>query len=281
MKTILIIVAGMADLPDPRSLKDTPLLSGHIPSLDLLAQRGLLTAFSPVENGTPLDHKNALLSIIGFDLKRSNPDIKELMSFGLDNNASISDYSTLQPYVLPVFSGHGVCVTPSAWVRGAAKCGFIRPLDIYSPGSSEIDILDVMSSLVTREIEKEEFVLVYIDTPLKASLRGDYDEKVRAIELIDRHLIAPIADYVWKSELLIQMAVTTDVVTPWHRQRPSDVSVPAVIYFNNQDWEGDPNQGFNEVQAMLMHRTFHHPSDLILYLSNFYAPQDSENNNPF
>ena len=277
MKTILIVIAGMGDLPDPVTLKDTPLSVGNIPSLDMLAQRGDLISFPSLTGGYEYSHKNALFSVLGYDLERGIPSIEELMEFGLDSSAKLTDFPSLRPFVIPGFSGHGVCVTVSAWVRGVAKCALLKPLDIYSPGSSDSEILETISKITCREILSKEFVFIYVDSPLKASLKGDYDAKVRSIEMIDRHLITPIADFVWKSYLMIQMSVTSDLVTPWHRRRPSKVSVPGVIYFNQHDWDGDPEQRFTEVEAMLMDRNLNSSSDLIRYLSNFSVSEEEKN----
>ena len=276
MKTILIIIAGMADLPDPLTLKETPLVMGHIPSLDILARRGEMTSFPTIAERHEISHKNALLSVLGYDLERGEPSVEELMEFGLDNSLPLTQYSSLRPFVLPGFSGHGVCVTTSAWVRGVAKCAFLKPIDIYSPGSSDAEILEAVAKLACDALPKNEFVLVYVDTTLKVSLRGDYEGKIKALEQIDRHLITPIADYVWKSDLMINMAVTTDLVTPWHRRRPTKMSVPLILYFNNHDWDGDPEQSFTEVQAMLNERNLNSPSDLMRYLCNFNVSEEEE-----
>lgn len=276
MKTILIIIAGMADLPDPLTLKETPLVTGHMPSLDLLARRGEMTSFTTVAERHEISHKNALLSVLGYDLDRGEPSVEELMEFGLDNSIPLTQYPSLRPFILPGFSGHGVCVTTSAWIRGVAKCALLKPLDIYSPGSSDAEIFEAMSKLVVEAVPNKEFVLVYVDTPLKASFRGDYEGKIKSLELIDRHLVTPIADYVWKSDLLINLAITTDLVTPWHRRRPAKMGVPVILYFNNHDWDGDPEKSFTEVESMLTERTLHSPSDLMRYLCNFSVSEEEE-----
>lgn len=274
MKTIMIVIAGMADLPDPLTLKDTPLVVAEIPALDTLARRGEITAFPSFTPSHEISHKNALLSILGYDLDRGEPQLEELMEFGLDNSIPMTQYESLRPFIIPGFSGHGVCVTTSAWVRGVAKCAFLRPLDIYSPGSSDSEILDAMAAVATSALIDNEFVLVYVDSPLRASLKGNYDSKVEALETIDRHLITPLADFVWKSDLFINLAVTTDLVTPWHRRRPTQISIPVILYFNNHDWDGDPEQNFTEVEAMLMERNLTAPSDLIRYLYNFSIDEE-------
>ena len=274
MKTILIVVAGMADLPEPLTRRDTPLTAAHLPSLQILAQSGALTTMPTLLPNDEVSHSNALLSLLGYDLARGVPSVKELMHFGLDATDSLENYPTLRHFVIPGFSSHGVCITPSAWVRGAGKCALLRPLDIYTPGSSDIEILDSIATMATKAIEKEEFVFIYVDTPLRSSLRGDYEGKVRALELIDRHLINPIADYVWKSEMLLQLAVTTDLVTPWHRHAPALLPVPVLIYFNNRDLGEEGTFSFTEVEAMLQEKFLLEPSDLMRYLCNFNVTEE-------
>ena len=274
MKTILIVIAGMADLPDPVTLKETPLSVAHTPSLDMLARRGDMTSFPSISDRHEVSYKNSLLSILGYDLDRGSVSLEEWMEFGLDNSSSITQFPGMQPFIIPGFSGHGVCITTSAWVRGVAKAALLQPLDIYSPGSSDTEILETMSQLAIEAVTRNEFVLIYVDSPLKASLRGDYEEKVKTLEIIDRHIINPIADYVWKSDLFINLAITTDLVTPWHRRRPAEISIPLILYFNNHDQEGDPNQSFTEVQAMLTERNFKVPSDVIRYLTNFSISEE-------
>ena len=278
MKTILIVIAGMADLPDPLSLKDTPMVTAHIPALDMLARRGEMTAFPTISENHEISYKNALLSILGYDLDRGTPRLEDLMEFGLDNSIPMTRFQDMHPFVIPGFSGHGACITTSAWVRGVAKAALLKPVDIYSPGSSDAEILETMAKLANESLIGNEFVLVYVDSPLRASLKGDYDAKVKALETIDRHLITPIADFVWKSDLFINLAVTTDLVTPWHRKRPAKMGVPLILYFNNYDWEGDPEQSFTEVQAMLTERNLHSPSDLIRYLIHFSSSEEEHEN---
>lgn len=275
MKTILIIIAGMADLPDPGTLKDTPLTVAKIPALDMLARRGELMAVPCDLHRSFISHKNALLSVLGYDLERSEPSTEELMEFGLDNSSSLSSYPSLRPFVIPGFSGHGVCVTSSAWVRGVAKCALLDPTDIYSPGSSDAEILDTIAQLTNAAIVDNEFVLVYVDSPLKASLKGDFSEKVKALEIIDRHLISPVADFVWKSELLLQLAITSDLATPWHRRKPSIMRVPTIFYFNNEDTEGAPEIKFTEVGAMLTPVQIDSQSAIMRHLINFTPPADN------
>lgn len=276
MKTILLVIAGISDTPEPLTNKPTPLYVASKPSLDILARRGELICFNVLPDPKYISNVNSLLALMGYDLQHGEPSVREMMEYGLDHSATINLFPTLRPYVIPGFSGHGVCITTSAWVRGLAKCALLRPLDLYSPGSSDSEILSTMAQCVTDAVEKEEFVFVYVDSPLKASLRGNYEEKVKAIEIIDRHLVTPIADYVWKSELLINFAVASDIVTPWHTAAPGLEFPPAVIYYNNEEKVDDGYKDFYEIDDIVADQIWHHPSDLIKYLCNFNGRNEEE-----
>lgn len=279
MKTILIVISGMADLPDPVSLRDTPLSVANIPSLKTLANRGDFSAVNTRDLHQEISYSNSLLAILGYDLQKGSLSIEELREFGLDNISPINHFSTLQPFIIPGFSGHGVCITTAAWVRGIAKCALLTPLDIYSPGASDIEILEAMAELANEAIIDNEFVFIYIDSPLRHSLKGNYDLKVDSLEKIDRYLITPVADFVWKSDLMINLAITTDLNTPWHTGKPVAVKVPVILYFNNNDAEAVSENNFTEVESLLKLWSFESPGEFIRYLCNFSVSEEEENSN--
>lgn len=276
MKTILIVISGIADKPAPYFSLDTPLATAKIPSLDLLAGRGDFSVFSSLDKKYELSYKNALLSLLGYDLAKGEPSLEELLEYGLDPKASINDFSTLRPFVLPGFSGHGVCLTPSAWVRGAAKCALLEPVDIYVPGAGDSDLLETIANLATTEILSKEFVFIYIDAPLRAAFNGDFHKKMEALEAIDKYLITPVADFVWKSDLMIHMAVTTDLQSSWLKRGPEEAKVPVLFYYNNHDWEGFPNVRFTEEEAREMDEFLYSPGQFMRYLCNFHDSKDDD-----
>lgn len=273
MKTILILVGGMADLPDPLLDNKTPLMLADTPSLDVIAKNGIAGTFSPLAPGKALSVKNSLMSVLGFDLNKNLPSEGALMEFGMERDMAPTS-PNLPFMVLPGFSGHGVSVTSSPLARGISKLLLLNPVDIYVPGNTEEHILDIYSRLTISAISRREFVLIYIDTPRKAALAGDYEAKIRSLSLIDRLLISPVADYMWHSREFINLAVVSPTLTSWRRRKDVAGEVPAVVYFNDAEIGG--NKDFNENLNPLSDFLDSDPGALIRFLCNF-----SPENNPF
>ncbi len=72
MKGILVIIDGMADLPN-KLLKDkTPLEAAHTPNMDFFATRGEMGYMDPVKPGFIPESDEAIVSIFGNDLSSSS-----------------------------------------------------------------------------------------------------------------------------------------------------------------------------------------------------------------
>ncbi len=70
MKTIIAVGDGMADNPVPMLSGKTPLEASHTPTLDSLAQQGLLGHVRTIPEGIPPGSDTAFLSILGYDPRR-------------------------------------------------------------------------------------------------------------------------------------------------------------------------------------------------------------------
>ena len=65
MKTIFIIVSGIADIPDLELEGRTPLMLAATPSLDALAKCGCCGSIMTLADDVPLTKTNAILSLLG------------------------------------------------------------------------------------------------------------------------------------------------------------------------------------------------------------------------
>ena len=280
MKTILIIIGGMADIPDLSSGGKTPLGEASVPSLDIIGSKGKCGSFNTVPDNYPINVKNALFSLLGYDLSKGIPEDIDLMEFGMDANAFRDPASSLKYFVIPGFSGHGVILTTSTLVRGIGRCAFLNPVDIYVPGATDSEILDAIAKKCIQSIHDNEFVLIYVDNPLRYSITGDPLEKKRSLEIIDYHLITPIADFVWKSNMFINLAVTSDVVASWRDCKLIRGKVPAAVYFNDREVQSGVK--FSETDCQTGDLEVKEPADLIRFLiSSSPFNEDSDDPLPF
>ena len=244
MRTILIIISGGADDPGLCEDRLTPLAAANPASLNILTKMSVLGTIRPVPYFLNVSQKNALLGILGYDVRRGDVTEMELIQSGV---SQISD-NEIPSFIIPGFSGHGAMVTTSLLARGIAKMASLSIPDIYSPGAGEEDILSTMADMSVKLSKNNELVVVYTDSPYQASALRDYEAKKEALTLIDRLLINPIADYVWTSSEKMLLAVTADMIFPCATGHPINGAVPFLVYYNDFELPG-PTSGFNEITA--------------------------------
>lgn len=277
MKTIFIILGGVADAADAGLGEETPLMAASTPSLDALAKCGCCGVIRNIPDGFPVTTENAVLSLLGYDFSRGVPSTRTLMTLGAGAPPPQSD---VRYFIMPKFSGHGVVVSDNDAVRGIGMMAMLRPL--YPLGESvelseghPCGSLHDKSLLAIKAIETFDFVLVYVGEADLASRNGDVDGKVDVIERIDRELITPVADYVWNAKLQMNLVVACDHVTSWKTRKCESGDVPAVVYFND-DLPYD-TKAFNEVTAAEGPLNAPMPGDLMRLLVSFepFAGEDS------
>lgn len=266
MKTILVIISGLADVPDRSLHGKTPLMLAHTPALDALARCGCAGSMRVCPDGVAPTRNNAILSLLGYDFSHGVPDNSSLASFGKSSFRSPEEFG-LRCHVIPRFSGHGVIISNHAEVIGIGKLAMLRAEDDVDDGSERGSMLRRLAEKALSAIEREELVVVHVESAASMSRRHDPEGKQRAIEEIDRDVIAPLADYVWNAREQMNMVVVSDNVFPWRSGYPVEGDVPAVLYFND-----DPpcdSERFDEVSLAEGPLNVPLPGDLLKLLISF------------
>lgn len=274
MKTIMIVVGGMADLPDDSTGGQTPLMMASTPALDALAKCGCCGAVRTIPEGLPVTTEAAILSLLGYDFSHGLPSSRGLEAFGIGLSVPEKE---LRPFVVPKFSGHGGIVTESHLVHGIGRMAMLRPcVGADEEGNPLEPTLPRMAATIIEAIEYFDFVLAYVASPHEMALLGDLDGKVEALEEIDSLLIRPVADYVWNAKMQMNLVVTADHITSWRRRSTVAGDVPAVVYFND-DLPYDTER-FNEEAVEEGPLNAPLPGDLIRRLVTFEPTFNQEDN---
>ncbi len=261
----MIVIGGMADLPDMASEEKTPLMLAATPSLDSLAKVGCCGSVLTLPDSAELTSEAALLALLGYDLERGVPARNALEAFGAGFDP---DDRRLRYFVLPKFSGHGVVITDSLMARGVGRMALMRPfIPIDDNGFPVPFPLKNQAEVAVKAIEAYDFVLIYVGLPHERSLKGDLDGKIEALEKIDRELITPIADYVWNAKFQMSLVVTGDHISSWRQRKAVRGEVPAVVYFND-DLPYETSR-FNENSVLEGPLNAPLPGDLIKKLITF------------
>lgn len=232
MKTIILIISGLADLPDSSLGGKTPLMLADSPALDALAKCGCCGTLRVCPDGVPLTRANAILALLGYDFSKGAPDPEAIARFGKSDSVS-PDSESLRCFVVPKFSGRGVMISSHAEVRGIGKLAMLRAVDPGEGRSEGETALQRMAALALAAIEKEELVVIHVESAASMARKHDPEGKIRAIEQIDSEVVCPIADYVWNAREQMNMVVVSDTVYSWRKGSPVEGEVPAVVYFND------------------------------------------------
>lgn len=232
MKTILIIVSGLADIPEEMSGGKTPLMLASTPALDALARCGCCGTLRVCPGGIVPTRENSILSLLGYDFRRGVPSPELLSKFGKSDRVSTAG-ENLNYFIIPKFSGHGVVISAHPEVRGIGKLTMLKPVWPDGDADERGTRFRTLADLAIESIINNEFVLLHVESAASMSRKGDVAGKSHAIEQIDSDLIRPIADYVWNAKEQMNMVVVSDNIYPWRLGYPIDGEVPAIVYFND------------------------------------------------
>jgi len=110
-------------------------------------------------------------------------------------------------------------------VRGIGRCAGFTVLDV--PGATgDLDTdYAAKARAALAALETHDFVWVHVEAPDEASHQGDLAEKVRAIERVDREVLAPLAAAPGRPAVM----VLPDHHTPLRLRTHDDAPVPFVI----------------------------------------------------
>ncbi len=143
-----------------------------------------------------------------------------------------------------VFSARFAAITEMPVEKGIAIAAGMYPAEALLAGSKEERLTDRLR-LTLKLLESYDAVYVHLKGPDEPGHDGDFEGKVREIELIDRHYVQPLLDRVDLDQ--VAFLVTSDHATPWRLRAHSGDPIPFMV-----SWRGlapDGLQGFNEKAA--------------------------------
>lgn len=124
-------------------------------------------------------------------------------------------------------------------LKGIGKLTGMTVVDV--PGATgNIDTnFDGKAQAVLDEFKRgQDFVYVHIEAPDECGHRGEAENKVRAIELIDEKIVAPIVAALEKSGEPFSILLMPDHPTPLATRTHSREPVPYLIYRSDEPTEG-------------------------------------------
>ncbi len=131
------------------------------------------------------------------------------------------------PPISQLFGLRFASVTEMPVERGIARALGLTDLHYEVEGKAKEEILREEADLVVDNIGMYDAFYVHLKGPDEPGHDGDFEGKVRAIELIDRYFFSRLLSRVNLEEALL--IVTSDHATPWYMKSHSDDPVPIMF----------------------------------------------------
>lgn len=93
----------------------------------------------------------------------------------------------------------------------------------------------------------QDFVYIHVEAPDECGHRHEIENKVKAIELIDKHILGPVSEYLESSGESFKILITPDHATPLSLRTHTNDPVPFMIYGSAEKRSGVDT--FNEKTA--------------------------------
>ena len=116
-------------------------------------------------------------------------------------------------------------------IKGIAKCANMESLDVEgATGNIHTNFTGKADAAIGAFENGSDLVYLHIEAPDECGHRGEIENKVRSIELIDEKVLSPIYAYLKKSKEPFKIMVLPDHPTPICLKTHSSESVPFFIY---------------------------------------------------
>jgi 2,3-bisphosphoglycerate-independent phosphoglycerate mutase len=227
--------------------KNGPLCLGLIPPHDILEKN--IASYLPQG-----EYGKMMLRMMqeSFEFLKDHPVNKTRIEMGLRPANSIWLWGEGRKPSIPGFSEKygikGSVISAVDLVKGIGICAGLKPVDVEGATGNINTNFAGKAKAALKELDSgADFVYVHVEAPDECGHRYEVENKVRAIELIDRHIVEPIMQGLKKYDDY-RILILPDHPTPLSLRTHTGEPVPFLIYRKNRE-KISGAQGYDELQA--------------------------------
>ncbi len=125
----------------------------------------------------------------------------------------------------------GAVISAVDLIKGIGLCAGMESIDVEgATGNVHTNYAGKAAAAIDAFARGKEFVYVHIEAPDECGHRAETENKVRSIELIDRHIVGPVVDALRKTGEDFRVMILPDHPTPIRIRTHSIDPVPYLIY---------------------------------------------------
>lgn len=135
------------------------------------------------------------------------------------------------------FGKKGSMISAVDLLKGIAICAEMKSVDVDgATGYIDTNFEGKADAAIKEFKNGQDFVYIHVEAPDECGHRGEYDNKVKAIELIDEKILTPVVDFL-KDYDDFAVLVCPDHPTPLNIKTHSSNPVPYLIYSSKEEKE--------------------------------------------
>jgi len=206
-----------------------------------------VTEYLP-ENGILLD-----LMKKSYEILKDHPVNKDRIARGLNPANSIWIWGNGTKPALDTykekFGISGSVVSAVDLIRGIGVCAGLEIIEVPgATGNVHTNFDGKAEATINALKDGADFVYVHLEAPDEAGHRREIENKVKAIELIDEKIVAPVVSYLECQNEDFAMLVMPDHPTPLAIKTHTSDPVPYIIYNSTAPLENE-NRSYTEAEA--------------------------------
>lgn len=148
------------------------------------------------------------------------------------------------------FGIKGTVVSAVDLIKGIGYCAGLNVVDVEGATGNVNTNFDGKAQAAIEAFKNgDDFVYVHLEAPDEAGHRHEIDNKVKAIELIDSKIVAPIIDYLNNSGSDYGVLIMPDHPTPLAIMTHSSDPIPYLLYFSKDADKSSGYTAYTEAEA--------------------------------
>ncbi len=193
------------------------------------------------------------LMVKSYNILKDHPINLKRSSMGLNVANSIWLWGEGKRPLLPSFRQkyglEGVIISAVDLLKGIGIYAGIKPVNVKgATGEINTNYKGKADAAVKSLEEGADFVYLHVEAPDECSHHYEIDNKVKAIEFIDREIVNRLQDQLAEKGIEYKIMILPDHYTPLSLRTHTADPVPFLIYRNNQEKEQTGNS-FDELSS--------------------------------
>lgn len=133
----------------------------------------------------------------------------------------------------------GSMVSAVDLLKGIAICAKMRSVDVEgATGYIDTNFEGKAQAAIEEFKNGQDFVYIHVEAPDECGHRGEAENKVKSIELIDEKVLTPVVEFLRETGEDFSVLLCPDHPTPLNIRTHSRTPVPYLIYRSNEEKEG-------------------------------------------